>query len=603
MAAPSYTTDLVDIITDPAATTGWTLISSGGGGASSFTAPETDDYIQSASPGTLGCISRNPWTSVSIRGMVYNSAQTIAAGNAVFIWAKSDVAQALDTRVNGGLQALIGNATTALKAYYVDGSDSYAFGGWKCYAIDPTITQSTSIGTPTSVTDYFGFRWSVPVSGPSKGFPYKIDAIRRGRTLTLTAGDLANGYATFTGVATFQGDLSRQWGLFQFQNGSYLQQGNFQMGTSGAAVDFRDSNRAIAVADTLFVQSGFNRFEVNNVSSRVDWTNISISALGTVSRGNFEMINAADVNFETCTFTDMGTFIFLSTAGDIGSTYRRCLTVTPNGGSFTNSTFTNTQSSTGAITLAAPSDIANMTDCIFSANTVGPAIQITNAGNYNFVGHSFSGNTTQVSYTGISALKTITTATSTGTELTFTSTAHGYTNGTNIVVKNVISSGPDSYNNAANEYYTIASTTTDTFTVAATKTPGTYTSGGIATIPCLLIPSGGSNVAFASSVATQTNAYIVVATPAVNVTLTGLKSGSEVRAYLGTNPATSVEIGGTETSGTSFTFSQAYGGQDGYIQIFSLQYQPVFLYITYSALDQSIPIQQVIDRQYDPGSV
>ena len=67
MAAPSYTTDLVDIITDPAATTGWTLISSGGGGASSFSVPETDDYIQGNQS-----ISRNPWTSVSIRGMVYN---------------------------------------------------------------------------------------------------------------------------------------------------------------------------------------------------------------------------------------------------------------------------------------------------------------------------------------------------------------------------------------------------------------------------------------------------------------------------------------------------------------------------------------------------
>lgn len=521
MAAPSYTTDLVDIITDPAASTGWTLISSGGGGASSFTAPETDDYIQSANPGTVGCISRNPWTSVSIRGMVYNSAQTIPAGDAVFIWAKSDVAQALDTRANGGIQALVGNATTALKCYYVDGSDTYAIGGWKCYPIDPTVTQSTNIGTPTSATDYFGFRWSVPVSGPSKGFPYKIDAIRRGRTLTLTNGDLGNGYATFTGVATFQGNIARQWGLFQFQNGSYLQQGVFQMGTTGTPVDFRDSNRAIAIADTLFVQSGFNRFEVNNAASRVDWTNISISALGTVSRGNFEMVANADVNFETNTFTDMGTFIFQSNVTDLGSTYRRCQTVTPAGGTFTGCTFTNTQSSTGAITISAPSDIANMSNCTFTNNTTGPAIRITAAGTYSFVGHQFSGNTVQVEFTG------------TGT--------------------------------------------------------------------CTINPSGGSNVNQANVTATG-GGTIVVNTPQVNLTLTGLKSDSEVRAYTGTDPATATEIGGVESSGTSFTFGHTSGGVAGYVQIFHVEYQPVFISLTYSSLDQTIPIQQITDRQYARGT-
>lgn len=517
MAAPSYTTDLVDIITDPAATTGWTLISSGGGGASSFTVPETDDYIQSGNPGTVGCISRNPWTAVSIRGMVYNSAQTIPAGSAVFIWAKSDVAQALDTRANGGIQALVGNATTALKCYYVDGSDTYAIGGWRCYPIDPTITPSTNIGTPTSATDYFGFRWSVPVSGPSKGFPYKIDAIRRGRTLTLTDGDLGNGYATFSGVATFQGNIARQWGLFQFQNGSYLQQGIFQMGTTGTPVDFRDSNRAISIADTLYVQPTFNRFEINNATSRVDWTNISISALGTISKGNFEMVANADVNFNGNTFTDMGTFIFQSNVTDDGSTYRRCQTITPAGGTFNSCLFTDTQSSIGAITIGSPGDIANMSYCNFTNNTVGPAIRITTAGTYSFIGHQFSGNTYQVEFTG------------TGT--------------------------------------------------------------------CTINPSGASNINQANVIATG-GGTIVVNTPQVNVTLTGLKAGSEVRAYVGTDPNTSTSVGGTETSGTSFTFSHAQAGNDGYIVVHALGYNSIYLPYTYTAVDANIPIQQVLDRTY-----
>jgi hypothetical protein len=80
MAAAIYTTDLVDIYTDTSGGNA-VLISSGGGGQSAITDPETDDYIQGSSS-----ISRNPWSS-SIRGIVYNAAaaQTVAAGNAIFI--------------------------------------------------------------------------------------------------------------------------------------------------------------------------------------------------------------------------------------------------------------------------------------------------------------------------------------------------------------------------------------------------------------------------------------------------------------------------------------------------------------------------------------
>lgn len=87
---------------------------------------------------------------------------------------------------------------------------------------------------------------------------------------------------------------------------------------------------------------------------------------------------------------------------------------------------------------------------------------------------------------------------------------------------------------------------------------------------------------------------------AASVELTGLISGTEVRAFLGTDPSTSVEIAGVESSGTTFTFSQSYGGQAGYIQIFNVNYQPVWINITYSSSDVSIPIQQVIDRNYQP---
>lgn len=81
------------------------------------------------------------------------------------------------------------------------------------------------------------------------------------------------------------------------------------------------------------------------------------------------------------------------------------------------------------------------------------------------------------------------------------------------------------------------------------------------------------------------------------ISFTGLKSGSEIRAYLGTDPATAVVVDGIESSGTTYSFNHSITGT-GYIRIFSLGYQPLELPITYSGSDESFLIQQVIDRVY-----
>lgn len=84
------------------------------------------------------------------------------------------------------------------------------------------------------------------------------------------------------------------------------------------------------------------------------------------------------------------------------------------------------------------------------------------------------------------------------------------------------------------------------------------------------------------------------------LTLTGLKIGSEIRAYVGTDPATAVEIGGVESCPSStFSFVHQYGGVAGYIQILHLDWLPIKIDITYPIEDSSIPIQQSIDRQYN----
>ena len=99
MAVPEYATDLTDITTS--FTIDWNLVSEGGGGQNSLTAPETDDYIQGTE-----AVSRNPF-STSIRGVAYDRAAiTVATDDAVFHWWKADVAAALDSFANGGVHLI-----------------------------------------------------------------------------------------------------------------------------------------------------------------------------------------------------------------------------------------------------------------------------------------------------------------------------------------------------------------------------------------------------------------------------------------------------------------------------------------------------------------
>lgn len=145
-------------------------------------------------------------------------------------------------------------------------------------------------------------------------------------------------------------------------------------------------------------------------------------------------------------------------------------------------------------------------------------------------------------------------------------------------------------------------------------TPGTYSFtgntflgyGAIGTTNAAIYNNSGGavvlNVAGGGSIPTYRNGAGATTTvnASASVTLTDLVAGTEVRAYLGTDPATATEIAGIESSGTSFNFNQSVAGQAGYIQVFNVAYQPVRLSITYSNSDVSITIQQIIDRNYQP---
>lgn len=381
MAAAVYASDLVDILVDMAATTGWTAL---GGGASGLVAPETDFFIQGSN-----CISKAGW-STSTRGMIYGAGAgiTVPANKAIYMWVYFWAPNSLAVEASGGLQILIGSSASAFKQWYVKGSDTLTYGGWLCGVVDPTIAQDATTGSPTATLQFFGAQANVPAGGPSKGQPLGIDAFRYGRDFTVTNGDLANGYATFAGAATFNDAVARRYGQFQAIDGGYLMQCRMLFGSVGTAVDFRDSNRSILIANTKKVSSGFNRFEVVNASSRVDWTNINIAALGTVSRGDFVMTDNATVNFSGCAFTDLGVFTFQSNANIQNTTFRRCNLVTQGGSLISGCRFESTNDATRALLSNNPAQIQS---CTFVSSGTKHAIEITTPGTYSFSGNQFSG--------------------------------------------------------------------------------------------------------------------------------------------------------------------------------------------------------------------
>jgi hypothetical protein len=305
MAAPAYTTDLttINVVDVAGGTTNWTALGGGAAGLNS----ETDYYIQGDA-----CLSKNGFTA-STRGMIYSAgATTIAAGDALFMWVRQANRNLLDTISAGGGQIVIGSSIANYDHFYIDGSDVDGSDllSWVNYAVDPTQTPSTTTGTPTATT-FFGCLWKILGSGSLKGAPNAIDVFRHGREIQCTNGDVTNGYATFLGAGTFDANTTRRWGLLTPVAGGFQFHGCFVMGTTGTAVDFRDSNRNIIVLNDIFLPTGFNEFEIRNASSNVEWTGITIQHLGT----NFPAIltlNVGTFTGENCRFSGCATTTFNS---------------------------------------------------------------------------------------------------------------------------------------------------------------------------------------------------------------------------------------------------------------------------------------------------
>jgi hypothetical protein len=390
MAVPAYTTDLVRIVDFDADTP--TVAETLTWAAGRSPAIDTDFPIQGTNHGSATMNTTGKASMVAT-----GTAFTWSTGIYIFGWVIWLAPGAIATQANGGLAMIIGSSASVYKIYYVGGNDfgSYPYGGWQNFVVDPNFTADETSGTPTAY-HVVGSGANV-LSAVSKGNPLGMDVFRYGRGQIRVAGGQSGNYATFTGIAAVNDANTARWGLFQKIDGGFKFKGLMYLGY-GALTEFTDLNKSIVIDNTEFVSSDFNRIEIHNASSIINWTNISISALGTTSRGQLEMIDNATFNDIGGVFTGMDTFIYQSNADLDGRIFRSCNQVTQGGCTMDSCTF-ETSTATYALNADVPN---NITNCIFKGNSTALYIPASVTGTITLSGDVFTGNTTDIYWAGTS---------------------------------------------------------------------------------------------------------------------------------------------------------------------------------------------------------
>jgi len=345
----TYSTDLTTLNTTDSTGT-YTEFASpyNGGGTPDFSG---EQYIQG-----VDCVSQNTGKAVGLEiSCVYDhgSGYSFSAGDVIFMWMFYFAGTNLESYANSGWRLAIGSSTSAWDWFRVGGNDygSHKYGGWFNFAVDPTATETGTVGGGNGGTyRYFG---NVPYTQNevNKGDPVAIDAIRAGRGVISITGaggsfsELAQ-YNDYNDGGTPPGTSSTSvdsgyhvLGLFQAAGGSYLWKGLLSLGTTGASVTFSDSNETIIIDDCPHTYPSFNKVEINNASSSVSLTNITFISTATTANGvgYFEMVDNATTSMDGCSFVSMGTFIFQSNASVLGCSFVGCNNITAGGGTFTGS--------------------------------------------------------------------------------------------------------------------------------------------------------------------------------------------------------------------------------------------------------------------------
>lgn len=194
-------------------------------------------------------------------------------GDHVFMWIYCTTPTLIDTLAAGGLRIRLGSSTTNWVEWYMNGSDTYAEGGWIKYVIDPRKPPSNSSGTfDISAVSHFGA--ALLTTGTVKTQNLAIDSIHYGTGYqvegTSTTDDLF-GDIVADDIGT------NQYGIVREDNGIVFVRGHIQLGdntdTTGVASTLTDKDKVV-VFENPFYYNG------TEVVSSVHEDLIGISCVG-----------------------------------------------------------------------------------------------------------------------------------------------------------------------------------------------------------------------------------------------------------------------------------------------------------------------------------
>lgn len=644
----------------------FTGATAGGTGGNQGKTDETDFFIQGAQ-----CVSKS-FNATGIGGYGYDNGSSfnVPTDGAVYTWTYWAAPNSVSGKSTGGHQIHLGNSTSAYRRFYVDGSDTQEYGGWKCYPINYGASANgttTDQGSPTGATQVIGYAVN-NASNISKGNPYGLDVMRYGRGTIAVDSSVDSATADFTTIASYNDKNStgavtgfnliqtgfHRLGIFSLQNGVFQLQGRLLLGQgsvpitteasgtlSASPVTFSDSNKTIFIQDSEFCQTGFNLIEIQNTSSSVTLSNISIDSLagvaGNPARGNFLVTDAASVALSSCTFQNMGAFSLNTGTTATSCNFNTCSTVVQNGAQLTSCNFNSLATVNQGANVIVDTD-TNLDGCNFVGGGFHYAVDIGNVSD----GGSFNWNSTFDSSTFATSSRT---ASSTGSDSeviglnlsggTFTinvnngvaaPTYHNRGSGTVVIANNVSLAVEGLLGNSEVRIYNNPSTLTGGGTATeagGVETVAATTATGNGTNSYIFYNTGGSNVvvsvALGNFTATELadgdkfrvlvrdnadnptlqlfDEFTVSGTPTTtSITTTTLSSGFTSTFGAVINGANSKTVTVEKVNATE-TFSLSAGTYD--IAIFRTASQPIYFLGRSVSANGSIPVTQVVDRVYN----
>ena len=373
-----------------------------------------DIFIQQ-DPASTTSFSQVNTLAVEIELLSYDTGGAITFGEHehLFAWLNFTAPSKLESTANGGQRIAFGNGSSGAGAlgnyaqYFVGGNESeFLSGGWRCFAASPTVTPQAGSVESTPRSFAAGGRGAQSV-GKDNMF---VDVMRYGRGLQIVDGDQTNP-GTMKSFTDVNDAIANQYGVVRAEGAGASVQGEVLIGHEDATATttvFTDANYAVFVPNKNPLSANsdfatletFTGFRIIGSGTSCRFNNFSFSTADEYDKGylsaqpSYPFTFAGGVvpqflSIDGCTFNEWGQ-VQMSAATQISNTtFISCEPITLNSGTLDNCTVETGVGLTYVNAAGTPNNISN-TSFICPVGGGGHAFEVTQGGEYNFVGNQFT---------------------------------------------------------------------------------------------------------------------------------------------------------------------------------------------------------------------